>query len=71
MATAIEINSAYIENLTAILTGDLDSVTPDFTSMNRTLPDTLAEATEVEKEFYPPVGRTGTLQPPRAHTSCR
>lgn len=51
MATAIEINSAYIENLTAILTGDLDSVTPDFTSMNRTLPDTLAEATEVEKNF--------------------
>lgn len=51
MVTAVDINNAYIENLTAILTGQLDSITPDRPAMSNTIPDTLAESTDAEKNF--------------------
>lgn len=50
MATAIEINNAYIHNLTAILTGNLDSaaISP---GSGQTVADTLVEPTDAEISF--------------------
>lgn len=51
MATAVDINNAYISNIISILTDNVDSVMPDNRTLDAAIADTLIEASETERRF--------------------
>ena len=51
IATAVDINNAYINNIISILTGDVDSITPGSNTLSESVTDTLMETSEAERRF--------------------